>query len=71
VFDARRHGARTVAQVKGRIGAVTAIEGQSVFVAVQGGQIELIRVRYDSGKKMPASQFGAEAGLAVGTVLGA
>jgi methionyl-tRNA formyltransferase len=71
VFDARRHGARTFAQVKGRIGAVTAIEGQSVFVAVQGGQIELIRVRYDSGKKMPASQFGAEAGLAVGTVLGA
>jgi methionyl-tRNA formyltransferase len=71
VFDARKHSARTFSQVKGRIGAVTAIDGQSVFVAVQGGQIELIRVRYDSGKKMPASQFGAEAALTVGTVLGA
>jgi methionyl-tRNA formyltransferase len=71
VFDARKHSARTYSQVKGRIGAVTAIDGQSVFVAVQGGQIELIRVRYDSGKKMPASQFGAEAALTVGTVLGA
>jgi methionyl-tRNA formyltransferase len=71
VFDARKHSARTFSQVKGRIGAVTAIDGQSVFVAVQGGQIELIRVRYDSGKKMPASQFGAEAGLTVGTILGA
>jgi methionyl-tRNA formyltransferase len=71
VFDVRKHCARTFAQVKGRIGAVTAIDGQSIFVAVQGGQIELIRVRYDSGKKVPASQFGAEADLAVGTVLGA
>jgi methionyl-tRNA formyltransferase len=71
VFDARKHHARSFSQVKGKIGTVTAIDGQGVFVAVQGGQIELIRVRYDSGKKMPASQFGAEANLAVGTVLGA
>jgi methionyl-tRNA formyltransferase len=70
VFDARKHSVRTFSQVKGRIGTVTAIDGQSVFVAVQGGQIELIRVRYDSGKKLAASQFGAEAGLTAGTVLG-
>jgi methionyl-tRNA formyltransferase len=71
VFDARRHCARTFAQVKGKIGAVTAIEGQSVFVAAQGGQIELMRLRYDTGKKLPASQVCAEAGVEVGTVLGA
>src|SRR6202051_2435137 len=53
VFDARKHRVRSFSQVKGKIGAVTAIDGQSVLVAVQGGQIELIRVRYDSGTKMP------------------
>ena len=42
------------------------IEGQSAFVAAQGGQIELIRVRYDTGKKMPAAQFCSEAGLEIG-----
>ena len=71
VFEARKHPARTFAQFQGGIGAVTAIDEQSIFVAVQGGQIELIRVKYDSGKKMPAPQFCAEAALQVGTVLGA
>jgi methionyl-tRNA formyltransferase len=71
VFDARKHGARSFSQVKGRIGTVAAIDGQSVLVAAQGGQIELIRVRYEGGKKMPASQFAGEAGLAVGSLLGA
>jgi methionyl-tRNA formyltransferase len=71
VFDARKHHARSFSQVKGKIGTVTAIDGPSVFVAVQGGQIELIRVKYEGGKKLPASQFGAEAGLEVGAVLGA
>jgi methionyl-tRNA formyltransferase len=71
VFDARKHSVRAFSQVKGRIGAVTAIDGQSVFIAVQGGQIELLRVRYDSGKKLPAAQFAAETGLAVGELLGA
>jgi methionyl-tRNA formyltransferase len=70
VFDARKHCARSFSQVRGKIGAVTAIDGQSVFVAVQGGEIEMIRVRFDSGKKLPASQCCAEAGLQVGALLG-
>jgi len=39
-------------------------------VAVQGGQIELIRVRYGSGKKTTGAQFCAEAGVQVGSPLG-
>jgi methionyl-tRNA formyltransferase len=70
LFDARKHCARTFSQVKGRIGAVTAIDQQSVWVAAQGGEIELIRVRYGTGKKLPAAQFCAEAGLEVGAILG-
>jgi methionyl-tRNA formyltransferase len=71
VFDARKHVAHSFSQVKGKIGAVTAIEAASAWVSVQGGQIELIRVRYDDGKKIPAAQFCAEANLTVGAVLGA
>jgi len=70
VFDARKHPARAFSQIKGKIGAVTAIEDQSVFVAVQGGQIELIRLRYEGGKKSPAPQVCAEAGLTTGALLG-
>ena len=71
LFDGRKHSARTFSQVKGRIGAVTAIDEQSVRISAQGGQIEAFKVRYDGGKKLPAPQFCAEAGLALGTILGA
>jgi methionyl-tRNA formyltransferase len=70
LFDARKHTARTFSQVAGGIGRVTAIDGQSLFVATQGGQIEVLKVRYDEGKKIAAAQFCAEAGLAPGAVLG-
>jgi methionyl-tRNA formyltransferase len=70
VFDARKHSVRTFSQVKGGIGAVTAIGEKSLFVAAQGGDIEVLTLRYDDGKKLPAPQFCAEAGLSVGAVLG-
>ena len=71
LYDARKHAARTFSQVKGRIGAVTAIDDQSLRISAQGGQIEVCKVRYDGGKKLAAPQFCAEAGLALGTILGA
>jgi len=49
---------------------VAGIGEQSIFIAVQGGQIEVSRVRYDSGKKIPAPQFCAEQGVNVGAQLG-
>jgi methionyl-tRNA formyltransferase len=70
LYDARKHSARTFSQVKGRIGAVTEVGDQSVRISAQGGQIEVFKVRYDGGKKLPAAQFCAEAGLSVGTILG-
>jgi methionyl-tRNA formyltransferase len=71
IFDARKHAAATFSQVKGKVGAVTAIDEKSIKVSTQGGQIEVLRVRYDGGKKIAAPQFCQEAGLAVGTILGA
>ena len=67
---ARKHPARTFGEVKGAIGAVTAIGEQSLFVAAQGGQIEIFKLRYDGGKKLPAPQVCAEVGLSLGAILG-
>ncbi|MGC1523009.1 MAG: methionyl-tRNA formyltransferase [Steroidobacteraceae bacterium] len=66
----RKHPARTFGQVKGHIGAVTAIGAQSMCVAAQGGQIEVFKLRFDGGKKLPAAQVCAEAGLSIGNILG-
>jgi methionyl-tRNA formyltransferase len=71
IFDARKLAATTFSQVKGKVGAVTAIGEKSITVTAQGGQIEVLKVRYEGGKKIPAPQFCSEAGLGVGTVLGA
>ena len=70
LYDARKHSARTFSQVKGRIGAVTAIEEHSLRISAQGGQIEVFKLRLDGGKKLPAPQFCAETGLGLGTILG-
>jgi methionyl-tRNA formyltransferase len=67
---ARKHLTRTFGAVKGAVGAVSAIGGDSLFITVQGGQIEVGKLRYGSGKKLSAAQVAAEAGLTVGTVLG-
>jgi methionyl-tRNA formyltransferase len=67
---ARKHPARTFGDVKGSIGAVTGIGAQSVFVTAQGGQIEIFKLRYDGGKKLPAPQVCAEVGLSLGAILG-
>jgi len=66
----RKHPARRFAEVKGAIGAVTAIGEQSLFVAAQGGQIEVFKLRCDGGKKLPAPELCAEVGLSPGAVLG-
>src|ERR1700736_4317276 len=70
LFSARKHAHRTFSQVQGRIGAVTAVENQSVLVSAQGGQIEVFKLRHEDGKKLPAPQVCVETGLTVGTVLG-
>jgi methionyl-tRNA formyltransferase len=67
---ARKHPVQTFAQVKGAVGAVTAIGEQSICVTAQGGQIEVFKLRYDGGKKLPAPQLCAEVGLSLGAILG-
>jgi methionyl-tRNA formyltransferase len=70
LFDARKHRSRTFSEVRGKVGSVTAVEGQGMFVMSQGGQIEVLRVRYDDGKKMSAAQFCADFGVTPQNLLG-
>src|SRR5271163_3905882 len=70
LYDAKKHPARSFAQIKGSIGAITSIGEQSLFIAAQGGQIEVFKLREDGGKKLPAPGYCTEAGLSPGTVLG-
>ena len=71
LLESRKHLARTFSQVKGRIGAVTAVSDKSLFVTAQGGQIEVFTLRYEDGKKLAAADFCAAAGIVPGTLLGA
>jgi methionyl-tRNA formyltransferase len=67
LFDARKRIARTFSEVKGKkIGEVVAVGETGLVVHGQGGFIEARRVRVDGGRKVAA----AEAGIAVGTILG-
>jgi methionyl-tRNA formyltransferase len=70
LFDVRKHPARRFSDVRGKVGTVTAVEGQSLFVMSQGGQIEVSKVRYDEGQKISAAQFCADHGVAPQTLLG-
>ncbi|HET8995714.1 MAG TPA: methionyl-tRNA formyltransferase [Acetobacteraceae bacterium] len=68
LFDAAKRIARTFSEVKGKkLGEVVAQTEKGLLIHGQGGFIEVHRLRWHDGKKIPAQ----EAGIAVGTVLGA
>jgi methionyl-tRNA formyltransferase len=69
LFDVRKHPTRTVSQVRSKVGAVTEV-GHGMFVTAHGGHIEVLKVRYDEGKKLSAAQFCAELGITTHTQLG-
>jgi methionyl-tRNA formyltransferase len=67
LFDARKRIARTFGEVKGHHpGEVVAATAASITIHAPGGFIELLRCRFEDGKKIAAG----EAGIAMGTVLG-
>lgn len=70
IFDARKHPTRTYGEVRGSVGTVTALGASGFSVMAQGGEIEILKVRYDEGQKVAAAQFCAAAGIAPGAALG-
>jgi methionyl-tRNA formyltransferase len=67
LFDARKHVARRFGDVAGKIGEICTIGDQSLQIAVQGGRLEVFKVRADGGEKMTAAAFAAAAGLKLGS----
>ncbi|HEY2684897.1 MAG TPA: methionyl-tRNA formyltransferase [Steroidobacteraceae bacterium] len=69
IFDVLKHPARRFEEVRGAIGAVSAIGAQSFHVSVPGGELEVLKVR-SGAKKIAAAEFCREAGISAGAVLG-
>jgi len=67
LFDARKHTAPTFARVKRiGLGQVAEASATSLLIHGQGGFIEVLRCRFENGKKIAAG----EAGIAAGAMLG-
>jgi methionyl-tRNA formyltransferase len=56
--------------VAGKTGEVSAVGEKSIRITASGGQIEVLRLRHEDGKKMDAADFVRSANLAVGAALG-
>lgn len=63
LYDSRRHTARTHGDVRGKPGEISAITDTSIFFNAQGGQIEVLRLKAEDGKKMNAADYAREQGL--------
>jgi methionyl-tRNA formyltransferase len=70
LFDSRKHPTRTFGAVAGKIGEVTAIGAESIRITAHGGQIEVLKLKPEDGKKMSAAEYAKAAGLTTGTILG-
>jgi methionyl-tRNA formyltransferase len=69
LFDARKHPVRRFGDVAGKPGEIVAIGEESIRVSVQGGSVEISRVRTESGRKFAAADFARAHGLKVGEKL--
>jgi methionyl-tRNA formyltransferase len=69
IFDSRKILFRKFGDVAGKIGEVSEAEG-GFRVTAQGGQIEVLKVKPEDGKKVTSSEYMQASGLSAGAVLG-
>jgi methionyl-tRNA formyltransferase len=70
IFDARKTLFRRFADVPGKIGEVTNITDKSFKVTAQGGTIEVLRAKFEDGKKVSGGELAQSGGIAAGSQLG-
>ena len=70
IFDARRIVFRRFAEVPGKIGEVTDVTAQSFKLIGQGGMIEVLKARFEDGKKVSGGELARAAGLQAGSLAG-
>ena len=70
IFDARKIVFRRFADVTGKVGEVTAVTAQSFKVTAQGGMIEVLKARFEDGKKLAGGEVAQMGGIQAGSMLG-
>ncbi len=70
IFDARKTLFRRFADVPGKIGEVTDVTDKSFKVTAQGGTIEVVRAKFEDGKKVSGGEIAQSGGVAAGSLLG-
>lgn len=63
LYDARKHPVRTFAGVAGKPGEIARVGEGSIFINAHGGQIEVLKLRPEGGKKMNAAEFARQRSL--------
>jgi len=70
IFDARKILFRRFADVPGKIGEVTDITPQSFKIVTQGGLIEVLKAKFEDGKKLGGGELAQAGSIQAGSLLG-
>jgi methionyl-tRNA formyltransferase len=70
IFDCHKHRIGRYGDSKGKPAEITAVTESSIWVSTQSGQIEVLKLRADDGKKMGAGDYARAHGLVAGSRLG-
>jgi methionyl-tRNA formyltransferase len=70
LFDSRKHLFRTFSAVRGKVGEISEVGPESIRITAQGGQIEVMKLKHEDGKKISAVDFLRDTGMGAGTLLG-
>ena len=70
IFDARKILFRRFADVQGKIGEVYDVTSASFKVTGEGGAIEVLKARFEDGKKLSGGDIAQAAGIKPGSILG-
>jgi hypothetical protein len=61
---------RRFADVPGKIGEVTGVSPQSFKVVAQGGVIEVLKAKFEDGKKLSGGELAQSGAIQAGSLLG-
>ena len=70
IFDARKTLFRRFADVPGKIGEVTDVTPQSFKITAQGGLIEVLKAKFEDGKKLSGGEVAQTGGIGPGSLFG-
>ena len=70
IFDARATVFRRFSEVSGKVSEVSAVTAEGFRVTAQGGCVEVLKAKFEDGKKMSGGELAESAGIKAGCLLG-